>query len=136
MDERGGVVGNGLDQRHPSHPWPSKCGALRLRRLSTPGATRWVTITAGGNDVGFSSAIRRCAERRSSAGCASKVKRAERLTVDDLPFDLDALYREIRLRAPAASVIVVGYPRLFTTEDCIAANVLLTRRTHPPQRYG
>jgi lysophospholipase L1-like esterase len=91
----------------------------QLPRLD--GATRWVTITAGGNDVGFSSAIRKCAEPRSSATCASKVKRAERLIVGHLPLDLDALYREIRLRAPAATVIVVGYPRLFTTEDCNAA---------------
>ena len=86
-------------------------------------ATRWVTITAGGNDVGFSSAIRKCAEPRSGGSCTNKIKRAERLITEreHLPSDLDSLYREIRLRAPAATVIVVGYPRLFTTEDCNAA---------------
>lgn len=95
--------------------------AKQLRRLD--GATRWVTITAGGNDVGFSRAIRKCAEPRSSEACTIRVKRAERLINDreHLPSDLDLLYREIRLSAPAATVIVVGYPRLFTTEDCNAA---------------
>jgi lysophospholipase L1-like esterase len=87
---------------------------------SVDGATRWVTITVGGNDLSFSSVVRTCAEPRSGDSCRRKIDRAQRLIRDDLPAKVDGVYRAIRARAPTANVIVLGYPRLFTRQDCNA----------------
>ncbi|HEV2787192.1 MAG TPA: GDSL-type esterase/lipase family protein, partial [Solirubrobacteraceae bacterium] len=93
----------------------------QVRRLDA--GTRWVTITIGGNDIGFSAVVRKCAEPRSSRACRTRIRRAQDRINDprDLPSALDAAYRAIRTSAPAATVIVLGYPRLFTREDCNAA---------------
>ncbi|HTN24634.1 MAG TPA: GDSL-type esterase/lipase family protein [Solirubrobacteraceae bacterium] len=88
---------------------------------------RWVTITIGGNDLNFSGIVRKCATPRSDAPCKGKIKRAEAQIRGDLPGRLDAVYREIRRRAPAATVIVLGYPHLFRGEDCNAATFFSPR---------
>lgn len=86
-------------------------------------ATRWVTITIGGNDIGFSSALRKCGEPRSADACRIRIRQAKHRITEQhhLASDLDAVYKTIRERAPAATIIVIGYPRLFTSEDCNAA---------------
>ncbi|MEV4422638.1 SGNH/GDSL hydrolase family protein [Patulibacter sp. NPDC049589] len=81
-------------------------------------ATSLVTITIGGNDAGFTSVIARCALPMWVARCGPPVTRAQRTIRGTLPVRLDGLYAEIRSRAPAARVVVVGYPRLFNGIDC------------------
>ena len=53
-----------------------------------------------------------------------------------LPGSLATLYADIRTRAPAARVVVVGYPRNFNGEDCNAATFFSpaeeARLTRPP----
>jgi lysophospholipase L1-like esterase len=92
---------------------------VRDRQLAalTPG-TRLVTLTVGGNDAGFSSVIARCALPMWVARCAPPVRRARKTIRDVLPGRLDDLYDRIRRRAPAARVVVAGYPRLFNGIDC------------------
>lgn len=102
----------------------AKTGDVRdeqIRRLDA--GTRWVTVTVGGNDIDFSGIVRRCALPRSSKSCRARINRARDRITDrgDLPSALDAVYRAIRAGAPAATVIVLGYPRLFTRADCNAA---------------
>jgi lysophospholipase L1-like esterase len=80
--------------------------------------TTLVTITIGGNDAGFSSVLTRCALPMWVARCGPPVERARRVVRDTLPSRLDRLYAEIRRRAPAATVVVAGYPRLFNGDDC------------------
>lgn len=82
--------------------------------------TRWVTVQAGGNDAGFSSVITTCAEPWWLGNCSAAASKAQSIIRSTLPGRLDNLYNAIRSHAAAASVVVVGYPRLFNGEDCNA----------------
>jgi lysophospholipase L1-like esterase len=81
--------------------------------------TAYVTVSAGGNDVGFSSVITACA-RPWPYTCTTELTNANNTIRNTLPGRLDGLYNAIRGRAPNAKVIVVGYPRLFNGEECNA----------------
>ncbi len=85
---------------------------LGLQLGSFPGNTRLVTITIGGNDAGFSDVIETCLFG-TPAACDRRVGRAERFVRRDLPRRLRRVYEAIRERAPQATVVVAGYPRLL-----------------------
>jgi lysophospholipase L1-like esterase len=83
--------------------------------------TRWVTITIGGNDAGFSSVITECAQPWWSSNCNGAIDNAQNYIRNTLPGRLNLVYNEIKARSPTATVIVLSYPRLFTgTNDCNA----------------
>ncbi|GAA1821935.1 SGNH family lipase [Luedemannella flava] len=75
-------------------------------------ATDLVTITIGGNDVGFADTMLSCVLNTSSA-CVSAVDAGIAKANNELPAKLDATYATIRDRAPNATVLVLGYPRLI-----------------------
>ena len=77
--------------------------------------TAIVTITIGGNDAGFSSVVTSCV----TIGCGSAITNARNYINGTLPGKLDALYTQIRSRAPGARVVVLGYPRLFSSSSCL-----------------
>jgi lysophospholipase L1-like esterase len=81
--------------------------------------TRFVTITIGGNDAGFSSVITQCALPWPWT-CDSDITNAQNFIRYTLPGRLDNVYNSIRSHAPTATVIVLGYPRLFMGVDCNA----------------
>jgi lysophospholipase L1-like esterase len=81
-------------------------------------ATALVTLTVGGNDAGFTGVIARCALPGWVTRCSRPVTRARGFLRRELPARLDRLYAAIRLRAPAATVVVAGYPRLLNGIDC------------------
>ncbi|HWU20681.1 MAG TPA: SGNH/GDSL hydrolase family protein [Nocardioides sp.] len=83
--------------------------------------TRYVTISVGGNDAGFTSVITECAKPAWMSDCNGKVATAQSFITNTLPGRLNTLYTSIRSRAPYAKVVVVGYPHLFMGEDCNAA---------------
>lgn len=79
--------------------------------------TSLVTISVGGNDVGFSKIL---------AGCVIKLPWSESCSeqggdvagrMAELRRTLPDLYRKIAARAPKARVIVMGYPRIFSEAD-------------------
>ena len=76
--------------------------------------TAMVTLTIGGNDIGFSNLIVECTLSDCSAELDST--RASLRTV--LMSRLDTVYSSIRSRALNATVIVLGYPRMFSTAGC------------------
>ena len=80
-------------------------------------ATNYVTITAGGNDAGFTSLIAQC----TLLNCVSAVNAKITWTTTTLPGLLNTLYAQIKTKAPNATVIVLGYPRLFTGSTCSSA---------------
>ncbi len=84
------------------------------------GATRWVTVTVGGNDAGFSSVLTECAQPWWSSDCNGAIDQARAVIRNLLPGRLDQVYAAIAQRAPSARTVVVGYPRLFNGEDCNA----------------
>ncbi len=90
----------------------------QLSALST--ATRFVTISVGGNDAGFSAVVTECAKPGWASSCDARINTAQSYISTTLPGALATLYASIRSKAPSAKVVVVGYPRLFNGEDCNA----------------
>ena len=81
--------------------------------------TKFVTITIGGNDAGFSSVITQCALPWPFS-CDGDITTAQNYIRNTLPAKLDSVYSSIHTRSPTAKVVVLGYPRLFMGVDCNA----------------
>jgi lysophospholipase L1-like esterase len=75
-------------------------------------STTLVSITIGGNDVGFSSVMTTCV-LSSTSTCVSAVKTAEGEISSQLPAELNNVLAAIASAAPAAKVVVLGYPELY-----------------------
>jgi lysophospholipase L1-like esterase len=82
--------------------------------LST--STNFVTLSVGGNDIGFSGVIEKCA--LPFYNCTNDINKALALISSTLNGALDNLYTQIHTRAPNAKVVVVGYPHLFNGDEC------------------
>jgi hypothetical protein len=86
-------------------------------------ATRWISISAGGNDVGFGNLGTSCAVavvsqvrqfRFSATPCSTQIASAETfLKSDEMRTRLKTLYLSLLTNAPNSVVTVVGYPRVF-----------------------
>ncbi|MEU9333688.1 SGNH/GDSL hydrolase family protein [Streptomyces sp. NPDC048290] len=84
--------------------------AGQLTPLGT--GTGLVTLSAGGNDAGFADVMTTCVLQSDSA-CVSRINTARAYVGSTLPGKLDTLYSTIRSKAPAARVVVLGYPRFY-----------------------
>ncbi|GAB3301227.1 SGNH/GDSL hydrolase family protein [Parasphingorhabdus pacifica] len=73
--------------------------------------TSLVTISIGGNDIGFASVIQDCLLGTNEM-CDAAVSEGEAKARDELPAKLDETYAAIANAAPSAEVIVVGYPQI------------------------
>ncbi|WP_406120109.1 SGNH/GDSL hydrolase family protein [Streptomyces sp. NBC_00989] len=110
--------------------WNPKGGKAPQADALTP-RTRLVTLTAGGNDVGFSSVLATCA--RVAATDRDGTPSEQYFTADgkDVLADRVAtmegrvhdVLADIRRRSPHAEVIVVGYPALFPDNGVGCAEV-------------
>ncbi len=74
--------------------------------------TTLVSITVGGNDVGFSSVMETCV-LSSTSTCVSAIDTAESQMTTQLPGDLNALLADMKADAPNARVVLLGYPELY-----------------------
>ena len=75
-------------------------------------STTLVSITIGGNDAGFASTMLTCV-LESTGSCLSAVSADETFVATQLPARLDTTLQTIRMDAPAAKVVVLGYPDLY-----------------------
>jgi lysophospholipase L1-like esterase len=82
----------------------------QLSSLST--STTLVSITIGGNDVGFSSIMETCI-LESTSSCESAVSSAESYAANTLPGTLATLFADIKADAPNAKVVVLDYPDFY-----------------------
>ncbi|WFE41486.1 SGNH/GDSL hydrolase family protein [Micromonospora sp. WMMD998] len=82
----------------------------QLSALSS--TTTLVSVTIGGNDVGFASIMSTCVLQGESQ-CVAAVNSAMNLARTQLPGRLANVYNGIRSRAPSARVVVVGYPVFY-----------------------
>ena len=73
-----------------------------------------LTITVGGNDVGWVQILQACAVSPSS--CQGALYSASVTMNTTLRAQLDALFTSINSKAPGAKVVVLGYPHLFTPD--------------------
>ncbi|GAA2217551.1 SGNH/GDSL hydrolase family protein [Streptomyces nogalater] len=81
--------------------------------------TGLVTLTVGGHDSGFAGVMALCAIG-GSGRCHTAVDRARDTMDGSLTERLDRLYTAIRNRAPAARVVVLGYPHLYHLKGACA----------------
>ena len=82
----------------------------QLSALSS--ATNLVSITIGGNDVGFENVMITCV-LGSTGDCVSAVDQAENEANTQLPGALNTLFADISADAPNARVVVLGYPEFY-----------------------
>lgn len=114
------AVAAGLDL---SLSWPACIAAtigdvLRDQLDDLGRHTRRVSITVGGNDIGFSPVLVSAAQPAWMSDTDVVIDAALHRLREDLPALLDGLYAEVRTRAPEADVLVTTYPRLFNGQDC------------------
>jgi lysophospholipase L1-like esterase len=107
------------DQSKPKEP------AQRL--AIDPQRTKLVTLTLGGNDVGFAAVVENCmshVRRDRTYNCTQHVEGA----MAHVPaVNFAQLYRDLLKDAPVARIMVVGYPRMFDRDPsrlgCTVQNV-------------
>jgi len=90
--------------------------ATQIQAVS--GATNLVTMTIGGNDIGFASLIYQCTLSNCSVALDSTRANLE----STLGSALDQVYTAVKSRAASgATIVVLGYPRVFSGASCFAS---------------
>jgi lysophospholipase L1-like esterase len=92
-------------------------------------STTLISITIGGNDVGFASVMETCV-LGSDSDCVNAVNQAENEARTILPGRLATLFADIKNTAPNAHVVVLGYPEFYDlsrSSTCIGLST--TKRT-------
>jgi lysophospholipase L1-like esterase len=75
-------------------------------------STTLVSLTVGGNDVGFSNIMETCVLEGTDQ-CVSAVQSAENYAQSTLPGLLNNVYNQVRSHAPNARVVVLDYPVFY-----------------------
>lgn len=92
--------------------------ANQLGPLGT--GTGLVSISIGGNDAGFADVMTTCV-LYSESTCVKRVNEARAYVTSTLPSKLSDVYSAISTKAPAAHVVVLGYPRFYKLSGtCVA----------------
>jgi len=93
--------------------------------------TNIVTVTVGGNDIGFSGLIYQC----TVADCSPALDSTRASLESVLGARLDNVYATIRAHAaPGAKIVVLGYPHEFSSSSCFGSfGVTATERTKANQ---
>ncbi|MFJ2774151.1 SGNH/GDSL hydrolase family protein [Streptomyces sp. NPDC087300] len=84
--------------------------------------TGLVSLSVGGNDAGFADVMTTCV-LQSDANCLARVNQARAFVDSTLPGNLDKVYSAIEAKAPAAHVVVLGYPRFYKLNGQCAAGL-------------
>ena len=89
-------------------------------------STGLVTFSIGGNDAGFAKILSECATQPPFSNCSSDKEVTDPVdsTIDALAgkgkqagvYSYDTIMTDIATRAPNATVVAVGYPRMFTRQ--------------------
>ncbi|HEX3922245.1 MAG TPA: SGNH/GDSL hydrolase family protein [Streptosporangiaceae bacterium] len=92
-------------------------------------STTLVSLTIGGNDVGFVPVMVTCVVLPTSF-CVRAVHASEAEISADLPGELDKVLSAIAAHAPDARVVVLGYPHLYDlSKSASCAGLSTTDRT-------
>ena len=87
---------------------------------TVPTNADYVTISVGGNDLGFASVITTCGLPGWLGNCHAAIDAGVATLRGALPGRLTNVYAAVRAKAPNAKVVVTGYPLLFNGTDCNA----------------
>ncbi|WP_171075334.1 SGNH/GDSL hydrolase family protein [Nonomuraea basaltis] len=87
-------------------------------------STSLVTLSIGGNDAGFTKVLTSCiAKLPWSSACVDQDTAVSR-RIDRLRPNLGKVLRELRVRAPGARIVVLGYPRPFPAQPIASVDNL------------
>lgn len=81
-------------------------------------ATGYVTMTIGGNDLGYAGVITQCALPGWLSNCQGRINDALAKLHGEIPQRYDTLFAQIEARAPSADVVIGSYPHLFNGRNC------------------
>ena len=95
--------------------------------------TSHVSLTVGGNDIGFVPVLVECAKPAWMADTDPVIDAALATLRSELPGRLSALLARVAQAAPDARLVVTAYPLLFDGEDC---NALTFFSPHEMRRIG
>ena len=99
-------------------------------------STTLISITIGGNDVGFASVMETCV-LSSTSSCVNAVNNAEAQAQSTLPGALNNLLAAIKADAPNARVVVLDYPQFYDlSKSSICIGLSTTDRTSLNQGAG
>jgi len=112
-------------QKHPgtSLTFVACSGARTSDLLATQiqavtSTTTLVTMTVGGNDIGFANLIYQC----TLSDCSTALDTTRANLEATLGPALDQVYTTVKSRAaPGAKIIVLGYPRVFSGASCLSS---------------
>ncbi|WFE29103.1 SGNH/GDSL hydrolase family protein [Solwaraspora sp. WMMD791] len=90
--------------------------------------TKLVTITVGGDNLGFTSTLETCIEALHDSTCKAAIDKALAYVATTLPGKLKQVYGDILAAAPNAKLVVLGYAQLFAPSFCLEAPLDATRR--------
>lgn len=83
--------------------------------------TKVVTLSIGGNDIGFSAFGQECFWRTCDSSTTIYTNTMSKIN-NDLPGKLEATYKKILQYAPNAKIYVVGYPHVVGVKTTTTAN--------------
>lgn len=114
------LSGGGVNNR--AFPLGVTTDSIAVQLAGIPETTQQVTLTVGGNDLGFTDKVLACFT--NAAACA--LTPAEGAALAALPTKLAGVLEQIKAAAPAAKIYVTGYPQLFQPGDspvCIVGSI-------------
>ncbi|MGP4045687.1 SGNH/GDSL hydrolase family protein [Streptomyces sp. 2A115] len=107
----------------------ARTGDVLANQLAPLGVgTGLVSITVGGNDAGFADVMTTCVLQSESA-CLARINTAKAYVDSTLPGRLDSVYSAISAKAPAAQVVVLGYPRFYQLGGGCLGGLSQTKRS-------
>ncbi|HEY6797225.1 MAG TPA: SGNH/GDSL hydrolase family protein [Kineosporiaceae bacterium] len=97
----------------------ARISTVRSRQLpQVPRDSTLITVTMGGNDVGFAAVVGVCAFASKDRACTLAMAVARVVAMTDVPVQLALTLTAIKAWAPRARLVVLGYPRLFELGPC------------------
>jgi hypothetical protein len=96
-------------------------------------ATNLVTTTIGGNDIGFANLSYQC----TLSNCSSALDSTTANLETTLGTPLDKVFTAVKsAAAPGATIIVLGYPHVFSGASCLSARPGSARRRSKRQTHS
>lgn len=92
--------------------------ALQVPQL--PGNTKLITLTAGGNDVAWTTAVSTCLQPASTTTACTKAVANSIYLISKVPRNATTMLKAIKAKAPRARILYLGYPRLFEPQNMSA----------------
>ncbi|MHA6523475.1 SGNH/GDSL hydrolase family protein [Tessaracoccus sp. G1721] len=91
---------------------------VTTKQMGNLGGAAYVTITIGGNDIGFSSVVSTCLGTNTTACLNAVATATSKAGSTAFRAQLATLFSAVKAEAPGAKVVATSYPRLFNGKDC------------------